>query len=83
MGKLRFLKRPHPVKGLGAWDESRVMEADHVRAKVRQEGNVVHFGRSCEFCHEEDCELEDGEPERKMKGRSVLLGDNIEDQDFN
>ncbi len=23
-----------------------------------------------------------GDPERKMKGRSVLLGDNIKDQDF-
>ena len=54
-----------------------------MRAKARQEGNMVHFGRICEFCHERGSELEDGDPDKKMKGRSVLLGDNVKDQDFN
>ncbi len=49
---LRFLKRPHPIKGLGAWDEDSVMEADHVRAGARQMGHTVHVGRICELCHE-------------------------------
>ena len=28
-------------------------------------------------------ELEDGDPENKMKARSVILGDNVKNQDFN
>ena len=64
------------MKGLGAWDEG------NVRAKARQEGDTVHFARMCELCHEKGSELEIGDPERKMKGRSVLLGDNVKDHDF-
>ena len=30
-----------PLNGLGAWDESRVMEADQARAKVRQDGKIA------------------------------------------
>ena len=59
------------------------MEADQVRAKARQDGNIVHFGRICEPCHERASELEEGDPEKRMKGRSVLLGDSVKDQDFN
>ncbi len=28
-------------------------------------------------------ELADGDPEHQMRGRAVLLGDNVKDQDFN
>jgi hypothetical protein len=83
MGKLRFLKRPHPVKGPGAWDEGNVREADSVRAKARQDGNTVQFGWIYEQCPEKGSDLADGDPEKKMKGRSVLPGDNVRDQDFN
>ena len=82
-GTLRTLKRPYPVKGLGAWGEASVMEADQVRAKARQEGKTVHFGRICEFCHEKGSELEHGDPAKNMTGRAVLLGDNVKDPDFN
>jgi hypothetical protein len=34
--KLRFFKGPHPVRGLGAWDEDSVTEADQVRSRARQ-----------------------------------------------
>ena len=54
-----------------------------MRAKARQDGNIVNFGRIFELCHEKGSELEDGDPEKKMKGRSVLLGDNVKGQDFN
>ena len=74
MGKLRFLKRPHPVKGLGAWDEGNVREADSVRAKARQEGNTAHFGRIFKLCHERGSELVDSDPATKLQGRSLLLG---------
>jgi hypothetical protein len=80
--KLRFLKRPFPTKGTGAWDEGNVREASAVRKEAQQSGKVIHFGRIVELCHEKGSELEIGDPERKMKGRSVLLGDNVKDQDF-
>ena len=83
MGTTQVPQAPTSCEGLGAWDESRVTEADQVRAKARQEGNMVHFGRICELCHERGSELEHGDPEKKMKGRSVLLGDNLKDHDFN
>ena len=82
MGKLRFLKRPHPTKGVGAWDEGGVREARSVREDARQAGKTVHFGRIVELCHEKGSELAKDDPDRKMKGRAVLLGDNVKDQDF-
>ena len=63
--KFRFLKRPHPLKGFGAWDEGNVREASSVRDEARQKGTTVHFGRIVELCHEEGSELEDGDPEKK------------------
>ncbi len=71
------------MKGLGAWDEGNVREADHVRANARQEGTTFHFGRIRELCHERGSELEDGEPSNNIKGRSVHLGDNVKGHDFN
>ena len=46
-GKLRFLKRPHPTEGVGAWDEGNVREASSVRKEAQQAGKTVHFGEKC------------------------------------
>ncbi len=81
--KVRFLKRANPVKGLGGLDEACVTDADEVRSRARQMGEAVHVGRICELCHEKGSELEDGDPGKKIKGRSVLLGDNVKAQHFN
>ena len=43
--RLRFLKRPHPTKGVGAWDEGNVREASSVRKEAQQAGKTVHLGR--------------------------------------
>ena len=75
--KLRFLKRPHPTKGVGAWDEGNVREAASVRREAQQAGKTVHVGRIAELCHEKGSELEDGDPDKEIKGRAVLLGDNV------
>ena len=61
--KLRTLKRPHPAKGFGAWDERGVREASEARAQARHNGQTVHFARICELCHETGSELADGDPE--------------------
>ena len=80
--KLRFLKRPHPVEGHGAWDEGNVREASSVREAPRAADKTVHYVRIVELCHEKGCELALDDPERNMKGRSVLLCDNIKDPYF-
>ena len=66
--------------GLGAWDEDNVREASSVRAQARQSGATVHFARIVELCHEKGSEFKEDDPQRKMKGRSVLLGDGVIDQ---
>ena len=80
--QLRFLKRPHPTPGVGAWDEGNVREAASIRLVAQAAGKAVHFSRIVEPCHEKGSELAVGDPNRKMKGRAVLLGDNVKDQDF-
>ena len=42
--KLRFLKRPHTTKGVGAWDEGNVREASSVRKEAQRLGKTVHLG---------------------------------------
>ncbi len=65
-----FSNGPIPLKALS------------VREEVRQAVKTVHPGRIVRLCHEEGSELADGDPEKTVKGRSVLLGDNIKDQHF-
>ncbi len=45
--KLRFLKRPHPTEGVGAWDEGNVREASSVRREVQQAGQSSSRWESC------------------------------------
>ncbi len=63
--KLRTLKRPHPVKGHGAWDEGNVREASTVRDAARASGQTIHFGRIVELCHEKGSELAPDDPEKE------------------
>ena len=35
------------------------------------------------LCMKKGAELDDGDSEKKMKGRAVFLGDNVKDQDHN
>ena len=58
--KLRFLKRPHPVKGGGSWDEGNVREASSVREDARKAGKTIHFGRCVERRHGKGSELAGG-----------------------
>ena len=82
--KLRTNKRPDPKdKGKGAWDETMVREAADVRAEARRDGATVHFARIAELCTEKGSELPDDHPDKKYKGRAVVLGDNVKDEGFN
>ncbi len=57
-------------------------EAPAVRAEARARKQTVHFGRIVELRFEKNAEMPEGHPARKLKGRSVFLGDNVVDQDF-
>ena len=70
-------------KGKGTWDQrdSEVREASKVREEaIKRE--KVHFARIAELCYEKHSELDENDPARKMKGRAVLLGDNVKDEGF-
>ena len=45
--KLCFLKRPHPIKGHGAWDEGNVREASAVRKEAQDKGRTFHVWKDC------------------------------------
>ena len=75
---------PHPSgNGVGVWNEALVREAKDVRDEARRKNITVHFGRIVELLFLKGAELSKGHPDQKLKARSVFLGDNVKDQDFN
>ena len=82
--KLAFHKRPNPKdKGIGAWDILSVRNKRDVMREARASGKTIHHGRIAELCTQKNSELPDGHENKMYKGRAVLLGDNIRDEDFN
>ena len=63
--------------------ETKVVEAKDARAEARRQGKKAHFGRIAELCYERGSELPVGHAARVFKGRSVFLGDNVKDENFN
>ena len=51
--------------------------------EARKNEKTVHHGRIAELCTQKNSELFDGHETKIYKGRGVLLGDNIRDEDFN
>ena len=65
---LRTVPRPDPKdKGIGVWDESKVIEAKDARAVARRLGKKAHFGRIAELCYEKGSELPSGHAGRVFK----------------
>ena len=67
-------------KGVGTWDESRVVEASVVREEARRSGQSVHFGRIAELLYMKGGELPEGHPDRRLKARDVFLGYTTRDE---
>ena len=65
----------------GVWDESRVRECKSIVEEARKNGQTIHLGRIFEACYEKGSELPPDDPRRKFKGRTVLQGNNVCDQD--
>ena len=66
-------------KGKGTWDISTVCEKRTKIAELSRKNEIAHFGRVCSLCYEKGSELPKGDKERKMRARSVFLGDNVKD----
>ena len=68
--------------GVGVWDESRVREKWEVTRDANRDGVLVHFARIFDLCVEKGSELPLGDKGRKYKGRAVLQGDQVRDQNW-
>ena len=68
------------IRAKGTWDEVRVQECRKVVNEANQKGETVHLGRIFEACYEKGSELEEWNPLRKFKGRTVFEGNNVRDQ---
>ena len=77
--RLRSIKHK---TGVGVWDESEVKEKRQVRRQAEIDGVLVHFARIVDLCVEKGSELPVGHKDRKFKGRAVLLGDQVKDQNW-
>ena len=77
------MKRPDPNdKGIGVWDETKVVEYDDVIKRCRLQRVAATFARIAELCTEKNSELPRAHPSRKFKGRAVYLGHNVRNQRF-
>ena len=74
-----------PYKGchlkLGAWDEDRVKELHLVRREAKKAGINIHHARITELCTKRNSESNDGHAATTYKGRDVVLGNNVKDEE--
>ena len=70
------------TKGKGVWDVSKVREKKDVIAEARKTGDKVHIGYVCPLCFEKGSELPKGHPDRKLRARTVFLGNQVVDEYF-
>ena len=82
MGKYAFSNVHIPRKALapGMREMSAKLRQSARRRKLLARQSTLR--ELWNFATKKGSELEPGHPERKMKGRSVLLGDTVKDQDF-
>ena len=57
-----------------------VQEWNKVSSQAIQSKSKVHVGKVFEICVEKGSELQEGDPLRKFKGRTVFQGNNVKDE---
>ena len=70
------------LRAIGTWDESKVREWKDVRLEADRSGQDVHIAPIFDICVEKNSELAEDNPQRKYKGRVVLGGNNVKDQNW-
>ena len=79
----KLATQSHPDgKGNGVCDIKTVREKRDVRWEANKLGIVVFFAMIAKLCFQKGSELEDGHPGKVYKGRHVLLGDQVIDNQF-
>ena len=68
----RSKKRAWVIESMRAWD--------NVRSEAKRKGKKVHLGKVFEICVEKGSELFKGNPLRKLNGRTVFQGNNVQDE---
>ena len=71
----------------GLWDQevfdfTTTREYDDVVAEAKKKGEKVHMARVHGLIYEKNYQLKEDDPARKFKGRGVLLGDQVKDQNM-
>ena len=64
------------------YDFSIVREHDDVTNEARRTGSKVHMARVHGLIYEKNFQLKEDNPQRKFKGRGVVLGDQVKDQNM-
>ena len=68
------------LRSIDCWAPKTVREYSEVKWEARRWGKKTHFGRLCPICVEKGSELDEGDPNRKFKGRVVFLGNQVVDE---
>ena len=71
----------------GLWDQevfdfTTTREYDDVVAEAKKKGEKFHIARVHGLIYEKNYQLKEDDPARKFKGRGVLLGDQVKDQNM-
>ena len=71
----------------GLWDQevfdfTQTREYDDVVDEAKRNGPKVHMARVHGLMYEKNYQLKEDDPARKFKGRGVLLGDQVKDQNM-
>ena len=64
----------------GVWDLKSVREKRDVIRDATKNNKKVHFARIFPICSEKGSELPEGDPDRKFKGRCVVQGNDVKDE---
>ena len=64
------------------FDFSQTGEYDDVVNEAKRKGQRVHLARVHGLIYEKNYQLKEDDPARKFKGRGVLLGDQVKDQNI-
>ena len=71
----------------GLWDQevfdfTSTRKYDDVVAEAKKKGEKIHMARLHGLIYEKNYQLKEDDPARKFKGRGVLLGDQVKDQNM-
>ena len=80
--KASLIKEWNGHRESGVYDFKVVKEYDNVVKEAKDKGVEVHMARVHGICVEKNYQLKEEDPRRKYKGRGVLLGNKVKNQNW-